>query len=365
MTNTKKSTATVISKKTNAANELTKQTIANMQGRKVDASGSTFEIATAAKLVKTIVLEAPQQKTQISKSTGMQILEKLNVIQADADKQKAIVVRGRKGKEALITQIYAEYFAAQQSGDMVALVAKVEELLKAKDIKFRKNSRDSTKFVRYVFANYGEDDLSDKEAFKYGRGVDVAYSKKIIPQQYDGFVTESGGYSNIKEEAEKDAASTNSVGSTNGASMLSNLNKLPTVETLSVDDWVSNDENYRVYIAVRGDDDDGLLKAVHLSQEGIEKLMAQIDRERKAMTKPTVEDKKIEDAVYKSIQEKKKKKASILLIETKQALEAARLNKSPMNIARLCAEVRAIEADIRSANAALKKFKEEKDTAQI
>lgn len=305
-------------------------------------------------------LNVQQQTTAVSKVPAKHILNQLNLLQADADKHKSVVLKGRTGKEALVAKIYAEFFSAQQLNEMQPLVADIEKALKDKKIGFRSNSRVSTKFVRYVFANYGEDDLSDKEAFKYGRGIDVGYSKNTAPTEFTSFVANSGGYSNIEEETVATAGPATTAGSTQGASKLQSLSKRQTVHELEVNDWTDDNENYRVYIAVRNDDDFALLKAVSLSQDGIEKMMQQVEREQKAKDKPDAEAKKQADDAYKRKLEAKLANSETELGNKLCELEAAQSNKSPKEIAEIRADVRCLEGDVKAAKAELKKFKDDK-----
>lgn len=343
-----------------AAVKLSKQAIANKQGRKLGASGMNQDVTVTTKDAEANALDLQQQTAAVSKIPAKQILNHLNLLRTDADKHMAMVLKGRKGKETLVARIYAEYFAAQQLEEMEPLVADIDKALTEMKIPFRTNSRISTKFVRYVFANYGEDDLSDKEAFKYGRGIDVGYSKNIDPEEFANFVTTSAGYSNIKELTDVTATAATPAGSTQGASKLESLSKRQTVHELEVNDWADDNENYRVYIAVRNDDDFALLKEVSLSQDGIEKLMLQVEREQKAKDKPDAEAQKQADDAYKRKLEAKLANSETELGNKLCELEAAQASKSTKAIAEIRADVRCLEGDVKAAKANLKKFKDEK-----
>lgn len=343
-----------------AALKSTKQAIANKPVRKLDASKANQKLAFTTTIADTDELDAQQQMAPTSKVPAKQILNQLDLLRTDADKHKSLVLKGRQGKETLVAKIYAEFFAAQQLEEMNGLMETIDKALKDKKIAYRSNSRVSTKFVRYVFANYGEDDLSDKEAFKYGRGIDVGYSKNIDPEEFASFVAGSGGYSNIKETIEAIATPATPAGSTKGASKLESLSKQQTVHELEVNDWADDDENYRVYIAVRSDENLALLKAVTLSQDGVEKLMLQVEREQKEKDKPDAEEKQRDDAAYKRRLEEKLQNSEVDLGNKECDLRVAIANKTPINITERRAEIRLLEADVRAAKAELKKFKDDK-----
>jgi len=251
-------------------------------------------------------LEAPIQ-LQETLTAGQLAYANLNKVRTDAEKYLSTVfARGRKAKLELVGKIYAEYFVAIANGVAAAVVAKIEEQLKADEIAFRSNTPNATKLVRFVFATYNKEELTNKEAFQYSRALDVALDLGKQPDVFEQFVLENGGFAGIMQNYPVSRAAAKATGNTTGASKLDKLRQVATASELPIDDWADGEE-YRVYIAIRSDDsDDGLLKVVQASKEAVEKFIAICEAERNAAKKPA------KDAA------KKQKKSDKLLLDRQQ-----------------------------------------------
>ncbi len=192
------------------------------------------------------------------------------------------VVKGRKAALALMADLYALYHGAKVSSDNGAMfISKVKAKLVELDVEVRKSSPESSQLVRFVFK-----DAADKQVSIYGRSLAVAFARGIKPSEYVSFIEATpDGFSGVRATT---APKTQGTGAAKlGADIaLVHVRAETTVKTIVVTDW-EDDEEFRVLIAVRNDDDTADVKNARLSKDSTKAVVLRYEADKKARNKPT------------------------------------------------------------------------------
>lgn len=171
------------------------------------------------------------------------------------------VVQGRAAMLALMSRVYAQFHSAKSSSDFEQFMNNVRNKLTTLNVKFRTSTPDTSLIIRYVFA-----DFDDKQVHVYGRSLDVAFAQGKLPSEFSAFVEETkGGFDGLRGSVSAGGAAS---GSNKIEIALTNIKADTTIDTITLSDWKSNDEDFRVMIAVRNDDGDTAdLKDARLTDE--------------------------------------------------------------------------------------------------
>ena len=222
-------------------------------------------------------------------STGFRVLPNLSADQAmltaenlrsQASKYNdQYVVMGRKALLALMVDIYKLYHDARESSDNgIKFMEKVKEKLKQQNFAVRKSSPESSQLIRYICK-----DFDDKQVSIYGGSLAVAFSRKIDPANFAEFIEGSqGGFSGIRST--DTPTKTDNAGSHRSDIALAGVRTEKTIETIEVNDW-GTDEDYRVLIAIRNDDDTAAVKDAKLSLKSLQAVILRYEADKRARLK--------------------------------------------------------------------------------
>ncbi len=212
--------------------------------------------------------------------TAMVRADKLRTSASNYNEQ--IVVAGRKALLALMSDIYGLYFEARQSADEGA--AFLGEL-KAKlvHVQIRKSATLAALLVRYVCV-----DFDDKQVSIYGRSLPAAYKAGVQPAGYVAFIENTeGGFAGLQAPG-RCAPKAPTANTTAGVALVE-IRAEKTVETLVVNDW-GDEEEFRVLIALRNDDDTADLKNANLLDKGLSAVLTQYKADKSSRAKPAKDE---------------------------------------------------------------------------
>lgn len=226
---------------------------------------------------------------------------------------------GRKALYALLAKVYSVYHKARTDDKVKELAGQVQKKLEALGTPPSKTADVSTMLVRYVFK-----DPDAKQVSTYAKAMRVLYARTpcTAPAEFvDAVNKQKGGISGFTEVA---SGKTSKPKITPGIALTA-ITNTPTIASFDVE-W-GDDEEYRVYVAVRGDDDDAELKHVELSKEQFDAVLV---RHVSAQAKAAKEEKKAKSAESASLQlelaklEEDASKAKTLVFVAKKDLEDAK-----------------------------------------
>lgn len=246
-----------------------------------------------------------------------------------AENHQRYDVMGRNAAIGLMSDVYAMWVKVNQAGkeDLDKFNANIKQKLTDLAIEFRKTSTAAGLLIRYVFA-----DASDKQVHVYGRALDVAYAKQTPAAGFEQLVRGTeGGFEGLRAES----VSGGNTGSDRAAVAYSSCVNEPTFETVEMR-W-KDGEKYRVFIAVRNEDDTADMKDAGLDEDRckgvlLNYLAAKKTRQAAADAKPKTPS-KAEKAVIASLnaaiaeQEIKAKQLSIELVVAQRNSDAAKVRE--------------------------------------
>lgn len=215
--------------------------------------------------------QKPTASTKATNSTHATAISKaaaeLATLRTEASKHhEKFEVTGRNAMLTLMSRVYAQYHAAKTSDIFEDFINNVRACLNKVGVKYKTNSKDSSLLIRYIFS-----DFSDKQVHVYGRSLDVAYENSKNPSDFVKFVENTKGrFDGIRALSASKTTSKNSLSKHDIA--LSEVENETTLETVGTTDWQEG-ENYRIFIAVRTENDMADIKDTKLSLEARDKTL--------------------------------------------------------------------------------------------
>lgn len=196
-------------------------------------------------------------------------------------------VMGRNAMIELMARVYRVWFDARNSKQFEGFVTKMKQTLTKNGAEFRATSKDSSLLIRYVFKHFDH-----KQVSVYGRSLAGAFKKGIAPDDFAAFINRTeGGFSGVRIA--------DTPRKTGGAEPISadvavtHVKAERTITTIEVTDW-QEDEDVRVLVAVRNDDDTASLKNARLSEDSVKAVLLRYEADKKERSKPP-KDKEAED----------------------------------------------------------------------
>jgi hypothetical protein len=193
-------------------------------------------------------------------------------------------VPGRKAMLGIMSQVYAQFHAAKSAPKYQDDLKAIREKLKQYDVKVRSTSSDASLFIRLVFK-----DFDDKQVSIYSRSLLAAYAAKIGADDFTAYIENTvGGFYGVVIGGDENATPPPLASGNAGKVALYDVIKEPTIETIADFSW-EGDEEQCVLVAVRGmQDDSAQLKKIRMSQDLFNLLLAKYSAEKKALLKKTV-----------------------------------------------------------------------------
>jgi hypothetical protein len=206
-------------------------------------------------------------------------VQALEAIRGEATEHEAqFAVPGRKAMLDLMWRVYLQYHSAKGSGQFELFMNNIRAKLTLLNIEYRKSSPETSLLIRYVFEGF-----DDKQVHVYGRSLAVAFALGKLPTEFSAFVNNTkGAFEGIRGSAS--ATATPKPGTPTPAIALSEAENEITVDTVAISDWLEG-EKYRVFIAVRNEDDQADIKDAKLSPEIREKTLLLYLANKKALVK--------------------------------------------------------------------------------
>lgn len=191
---------------------------------------------------------------------------------------KSYEVVGRNATRELMGRVYALWCQAKSSKNFDRFIANVRQQLRQQDITVKSSSNESGLLIRYIFSK-----SSDKQVHVYGRALDVAYGQcKIAPEDFSAWVESTkGGFEGIRSAGVASGAAISKV-----PTALSKCKTEHTIETIDSIEW-SNDEEYKVLVAVRNGDGTADLKDLGLPAEHQDATLLRYFTQKKKAATPS------------------------------------------------------------------------------
>lgn len=253
----------------------------------VSNAATTAKKALAASVVgKPNVVIANVEDKAAPAATGS-VLDNLLVLREQGTAYYAdFLVAGRNAMLALMAKVYAQFHAAKAAPNYEDNLKAICAKLKKYGVKVRDNSSDASLFIRMVFK-----DFDDKQVSIYSRSLAVALEKGVTPEGFEKFIqgTDGGFYGVVKGTSDGKPAHDRTAGHA-GKVAFTNIQAEKTVQTIDNFQWDSDEEKC-VLLAIRGmDDDSATLKKLAMSDELFFSILARYATEKKARLKKAVPD---------------------------------------------------------------------------
>lgn len=228
------------------------------------------------------------------------------------------VVKGRKAMLQLLAEIYGEYVAAVEAGQIAALVANLKEQLKAEKKTLPATASDCSVLIRYIFS-----DFTAKQIYVYSRTLEIASKKQTAPENFIAFVDKAGGMEKLC--ADNLVNGGDSAMATAVVTAINMAKNAPATQTITAANWTER-EKARIFIGVP--DGNGMLKLVdtNMSEKSVE---ATLNRYRI----DTEEAKKAKEAAGKKADAIEAGKMVIELAVERQASAHLRVLKAEQELA--------------------------------
>ena len=240
------------------------------------------------------------------------------------------VVKGRKAMLQLLAEIYGEYVAAVEAGQIAALVANLKEQLKAEKKTVPATASDCSVLIRYIFS-----DFTSKQIYVYSRTLEIASNKQTAPENFIAFVEKAGGMEKLC--ADNLVNGGDSALATAVATAINMAKNAPASQTIPAANWAEGDKA-RIFIGVP--DGNGMLKLVdtNMSEKSVEATLNRyrIDTEEAKKAKEAVNtEAAARQAAEMVIQQANERQAKfhLKLLKAEQDLAAATAAKSKERIA--------------------------------
>lgn len=196
------------------------------------------------------------------------------------------VVAGRKAVLEIVSQVYAQFYAAKSSSLYPSHLKAVRQKLEQYQVKIRSTSSDASLFIRLVFK-----DFDDKQVSVYSRSLIAAFVDGVTTSEgFTKYIEKAkGGFYGVVlgGEAESKSGATHAIDAVKAA--LHDVSKEQTVETIPNFMW-HGDEEHCVLVAFRGvNDDSARLKKIEVSDELFAQLVTKYSTEKRALLKKTVD----------------------------------------------------------------------------
>ena len=262
------------------------------------------------------------------------------------------VVQGRKALRALMVEVYTLYYQAKESPDKgVEFLCKVQAKLKELNVEVRKSSPETSQLIRYICK-----DFDDKQVSIYGRSLTVAFSKEVAPDGFAKFIEGSeGGFAGVRSAGTPVA--TGGAESPRAEIGLANAQTEVTIKTIEVNDW-GTDEDYRVLIAIRNDDDTADIKNAKLSEKSLKAVITRYETDRRARLKPPKnQELEVDKAALKEL-EIEARNAKVKLESTKAELKKAKAENATEMCNLLRPKVKAASMQYEAVEASRKQLRE-------
>lgn len=220
---------------------------------------------------------------KMSPDAAMQIAENLRNLATKNHEQ--FVIKGRNAMLALMADVYQLYWDAKGSSDQgEAFIGMIKAKLKELGVEVRKSSPETSQLIRYICK-----DLDDKQVSIYGRSLAVAFKNGTASSGFVPFIENTeGGFAGVRDtEAPPGNGGSGEKIGVDVAAKHARTEK--TITTIEVTDW-HEDEEFRVLIAFRNDDDTASLKNARLSEEGLKAVLSRYEADKKTRNKPTKDE---------------------------------------------------------------------------
>lgn len=225
------------------------------------------------KVKTTVKVEAPIKQFKLAPLVNS--LESLR--KSGIEYHEQIVVGGRKALDALMSKVYKVYHDAVSNGKGEELGIQIRAKLKAIDPGSvpKEKAHLSNMLIRYVIK-----DPDPKQVSIYAKALRVVYERKTEPTEFVAVVDEQkGGYSGFTEAGK---GSTTPKGDPAAVALSRVVNEAP-LDTIAIE-W-EGDEEVKVLLAHRNDDDEATLHPVNLTTEQRDAMLvryvAEIDKAAK------------------------------------------------------------------------------------
>ena len=206
--------------------------------------------------------DAKPEEVDVQGTIGFSVetaMQALSAMREQAENNyKSYEVVGRNATRELMGRVYALWCQAKSSKNFDRFIANIRQQLRQQDITVKSSSNESGLLIRYIFSK-----SSDKQVHVYGRALDVAYEQcKIAPEDFSAWVENTkGGFEGIRSAGVASASVISKV-----PTALSKCKTEHTIETIDSIVWL-NDEEYKVLVAVRNQDDTADVKDALLTPE--------------------------------------------------------------------------------------------------
>lgn len=230
---------------------------------------------------QTNVTKALNTRKLLNISPDMAMAKAEQLRSTAAENHEQYVLQGRKAMLSLMTDIYSLYHSTKKCNDAGAeFMTKVKGKLKELKVEVRKSSPESSQLIRYICK-----DFDDKQVSIYGRSIAFAFKSNTAPSDFRKLIEDTaGGFTGLS----KNQTSTTKIGEPKTAAEIALVHARAekTVDNFSIMDW-KDDEEFRVLIALRNDDDTADVKDAGLSEENQKAVLLRYEADKKARNKPT------------------------------------------------------------------------------
>lgn len=266
------------------------------------------------------------------------------------------VVKGRKAMLQLLAEIYSEYVAAVEAGQIAALVAGLKEKLKAEDKTLPANASHCSVLIRYIFSNF-----TSKQIYTYSRTLEIASNKQTAPTNFIALVEEAGGMEKLC--AANLAKGGDSAMATAVATAITMAKNAPATQTIPVANWAST-EKARIFIGVP--DGNGMLKLVdtNMSEKSVDATLNRyrIDTEEAKKAKEVVkkeEAARLAADMVISQATQRREKSHLNMLKAEQELASANASKSKERIATATGRLMAARENLEEVETELEQLQEQ------
>lgn len=256
------------------------------------------------------------------------------------DGYQRFVVAGRDAMRAHMQKVFTIYCATMDSEQGGYVVKKLQDALRAREVKVSKATSDEITFIRSVF-----DNLSDKSVSMYAASLKEARTfAKVLPANFAQWVLDNGGFDKIREAAANRLGDDSKTPTPKDlvAIALSSSKAQPSVDHLDSIKWRDVDgvkEAFRILIAVRNADDTAELKDACLGKDSSERTIKLYESERAERSKPSKREMSAADKFAVTQLEVSVSNAKLTLVELELKLSTHRSIGTLEQVTLLAAQV--------------------------
>jgi hypothetical protein len=261
-------------------------------------------------------------------------------------------VMGRNAMIELMSRVYNVWFNAKASSQFDSFLDKIKQKLKENEVEFRATSKSSGLLIRYVFKHF-----DDKQVSIYARSLAVAFKKGIAASGFAAFIKNTdGGFAGVRDTDTPPGKgdSEEKIGADIAAT---HAKTEKTITTIKVTDW-DVDEEFRVLIAFRNDDDDADVKNARLSAEGLEAVLLRYEADKKERNKPTKDEEAETNKLALKALESEARNANVKSQSAEAELNDALANGNAAKYDALRVALKVAQLQDKAAEKSYKAFKE-------